>query len=117
MENERARLQKNRLKLTFPVTDGFGRFFSRGEDALDDRSVELIFALRDSAGVVFDVQDKDGQGSFFVEILGADRDRENAVEPVLAIGGLIAMPSSIPGEDADLVEIERLAVVRLGQHA
>ena len=39
------------------------------------------------------------------------------MQAVLAVRGLVAMLPDVPGEDANLVEVERQAVMRFGQKA
>ena len=91
--------------------------FARRQNSSHDWGVQLVLPLADIAGVIFHAQDEDRQGSFLVEILFRDGDRQNSVQAVFAVGGLVAVLARVPGEDADLIEVEGQPIVRIGQHA
>src|SRR5690349_16681102 len=84
------------------------------QDPADDRRIELVFALSDVPGVVFDPENEDRQGSFFVERFSRDRHGKDTVEAAFAVGGLVAVLADVPGEDASLVEIIGEAVAGFG---
>src|ERR1700733_1158391 len=78
-------------------------------------SVQLVLSLADIPRIVFHAEDKHGKSSLFFEILLRNRHRQNPVQAVLAVRGLVAMLARIPGENADLIEVVRQAVMRIGQ--
>src|ERR1700683_793208 len=111
----------NKIRTARLVTapPGHGPFLnlSRRQHPAHDGRVQLVFALRYVARIVFHSQDKDGQGSLFIEVFLCRNDGKNSVQPMLAVRRLVAMLVYVPGKDADLIEIVRQAVVRIGQHA
>jgi len=90
---------------------------ARGEHPAHNWRIHLVLALADVAGIVFHAQDKDRQQAFLVEILIRHGHRKHAVEAVLAICGLVAMLSHVPGKDANLIKVVGQAVVRFGDDA
>src|SRR5947209_20203068 len=74
-----------------PLLARVGDHFSRRQHSSHDGRVELVFSLVDVSGIIAHAKDKDGKISFFIEILMRKRHGQNSVEPVLAIGGLVAM--------------------------
>src|ERR1700721_4360240 len=90
---------------------------SRGQHSSHDRSVQFVLPFADVAGIVFYAHDKHRQIAFLVEIFVSHRDRKNSIQPMLAISSLVAMLPSVPGEHAQLIEVIRQAVMRIGKDA
>src|SRR6266567_6766723 len=103
--------------LTSPLPGSLCRYFSRRQHSSYDGSIELVFALVDRPRIILHPQDEDGKVSFFVEVLFGNRYGEDAVESVLTVCGFVTMFSRVPGEYADLIEVERQPIVGIGQHA
>ena len=107
------------LLKSVPTTSnrGLNVDFSRCQHSSNDGGVEFVLAVTDVACVVFDLEDKDRQATFFVEGFLGDGDGQHSAEAMLAIGGFVAVFAGVPGEDSYLVKIEGQAVVRIGQDA
>ncbi len=93
------------------------RHFAGRQHAANNRRIELVFALADVARVVFHAQDEHRQHAFLVELLLRECDRQNAVQSMFAVGGLVTVLADIPGKNPDLIVVVRQAIVRLCQQA
>src|SRR5271165_6400525 len=89
--------------------------FSGRQHPTHNWRVQLVLAFSHLSSIILYPHYEDGQIAFLVEGLVGDGRRQNAVETMIAISGLIAMASDVPGEYADLVEVERHAVFVLGE--
>ena len=81
--------------------------FPRCQHPTDDGRIQLVLALADVARIVLHSEDEDRQGAFLVEGLLGDGYRQDSVQPVLAVGGFVAVLADVPGEDPDLVVVVR----------
>src|SRR6202021_3215494 len=90
---------------------------SRGQHSSHDRSVQFVLPFADVAGIVFYAHDKHRQIAFLVEIFVSHRDRKNSIQPMLTISSLVAMLPGVPGKHAQLIEVIRQAVMRIGKDA
>ena len=95
------------------VSDFF--LFARSEHAAHDRRVEFVLALDHVSRIIFYVHDENRQIALFFESLVRQGYRQYAVEIPLAVGGFITMPLDVPGEDTNLIEVERHAVLVFGE--
>src|SRR5271157_4622828 len=104
---------RGRLLLSVRASMGgctFGSFcslFFRGEHAAHDRAIQFVGGLYHLAVVVLFADGKGRQIAFLPKHLMSGLYREIAFEIALAIGGLVAVTNSAPGEDADLVIVPR----------
>lgn len=72
---------------------------------MHDWRIQLVLALADIAVLVFHSQDEDRQRAFLIEIFVGHRDRQHAVQAMLAIRGFVPVPFDVPGEHADLIVV------------
>src|SRR5438552_8445871 len=91
--------------------------FARGQDSPDDRRVQLVLLFANISSLVLHSQNEDWEISFRVEVLFGHGDRQYPVKAVFAVGGFVAVLLCVPGENADLIEVKRQAVVGVGQYA
>ena len=88
-----------------------------GKHPPHNRRIQFVLALDHIPVFIFDAKNENRQRTFLVEIFGGHGHGKKAIQAMFAIGGFVAVLVRVPGEYADLVEIIRRAVVRLGKRA
>src|ERR1035438_7018424 len=83
--------------------------FSRSQHSPHDWGVQFVLAHDDVSAIVFLSDRKHRQHAFFIEIFLRDSYGQHAFH-ALAVGRFVAMPPYIPGEDANLIEVEGQSV-------